>query len=196
MAPTSTPRVGCSAISTGASCDSSRATTTFWRLPPDSVPTGSFSLWMRMPKRAISVAGAVEKRGAVEATALGKRRMTVKTHREIVGGAGREGRADRGAILGDIGKPGLAVNFDAAGRDVDAVDADRAGVGRAETDQRFDELSLAVAGNAGYADDLAGADGEADLVDKRAAACRCDGQTARFEQRLRRLCRPAFRCGD
>ncbi len=48
MAPTSTPRVGCSAISTGAWCASSRAITTFCRLPPESWPTASRSLRIRM----------------------------------------------------------------------------------------------------------------------------------------------------
>ena len=59
VAPTSSPRVGCSAISAGASCASSRATTIFCRLPPDSVPTltRSFAIWMakrRMSARARS----------------------------------------------------------------------------------------------------------------------------------------------
>ena len=42
--------------------------------------------------------------------------------------------------------------------------------GCAQADQRLDQLGLAVAGDAGDADDLAGTDGQADAVDERPAA--------------------------
>ncbi len=54
MAPMSTPRVGCSAISSGASWLISRATTTFCRLPPDRVPTRVAGLATLMANRSIN----------------------------------------------------------------------------------------------------------------------------------------------
>ena len=46
-----------------------------------------------------------------------------------------------------------------------AGDADLAALGLALAGQHLDQLALAVAGDAGDADDLAAADGERDVVD-------------------------------
>ncbi len=53
---------------------------------------------------------------------------------------------------------------------------DRAGHGAANAGDRLDQLGLAVAGDAGNADDLAGADVEGDVVDHGDAARILDRQ--------------------
>ena len=53
VAPMSRPRVGCAAISTFGSNASSRASSAFCRLPPDSVPARAFGPGQRMSKASI-----------------------------------------------------------------------------------------------------------------------------------------------
>ena len=55
--PTSTPRVGCDAISTLSGRENSRATTTFCWLPPDSDATGASADSVRMSNSSIRAFG-------------------------------------------------------------------------------------------------------------------------------------------
>ncbi len=63
----------------------------------------------------------------------------------------------------------------------------------AEPGQRLDQLGLAVALDAGDADDLAGVDGEVDAVDRDLVALVEDGQALHLEQRPAGLRRAASR---
>ncbi|GDY63289.1 hypothetical protein SAV14893_026820 [Streptomyces avermitilis] len=69
------------------------------------------------------------------------------------------------AVLGDVTDALLAALAGGPRRDVLAQEADRAGVGVLEADQRVDELGLAVALDTGDAHDLARVDGEGDVVE-------------------------------
>ena len=66
-----------------------------------------------------------------------------------------------------------------------AVEQDLARSRLADAGDRFQQFRLAVAGDAGDADDLAGADVEGDVVDHGDAATVLDGQIARPTARLR-----------
>ena len=156
VAPTSTPRVGCSAISTGAWWDSSRATTIFCRLPPDNVPTCKRSLPIRMANFWISYrARSANADGSIKGPRA-RRAAAMESDREIVGCARRRRRTDHGAVLGDIGnRPARGVPS-LGHRHVAAVLRDAAAVRMAQTDQRLDQFGLTVARDACDPDDLAG----------------------------------------
>ena len=84
IAPMSRPRVGCSAISSGASCASSRATTTFWRFPPESDPTGC-RLAPDLDPEALDEAPRARRNGpVVDERTMSERGPAMETHREIV----------------------------------------------------------------------------------------------------------------
>ena len=106
----------------------------------------------------------------------------MEAHREIFRRARAERGADQRAILRDIGDARRAARRDVELGDVRAGDPDRAGVDRAQADERLDQFCLAVAGDAGDADDLAAAQAKADAVDERLAARRGDGEIGRLEQ--------------
>ena len=171
VAPTSTPRVGCSAIS------SRRLVREFARdhdllqvAAGERADGRARSLRSGCRTRRISARARAGDRRRVDQPAARERRPALEAHRQIVGGAGRERGADGGAILGDIGEARRAMRGDVGAGHVDAADAHAPAVGRAQADQRLDELALAVAGDAGDADDLAGAHRERRRG--RPAACR------------------------
>ena len=170
VAPMSRPRVGCSAISTGASCDSSRATTTFCRLPPESVPTATRSLAMRIAvtanerARPLREGGRNDEGGRARAGAARWKPMA-----RLSAALGRERRADGGAILRNIGEAGGSMRRDIGCAHIDAADLDPAAVRAPQADERLDEFVLAVARDARDPDDFAGANGQAALG-RRAAA--------------------------
>ena len=72
--------------------------------------------------------------------------------------------------------PGLAALARRPVRDVLAGETDRPGCRRQHAHDRLDELGLAVALDAGDADDLAPVDLEADVVDHCAAVGRAHGE--------------------
>ena len=63
MAPTSRPRVGEAATSTLGSDDSSRASSTFWTLPPESSRVGVVGPGVRMSNRSIRSTARSRMRG-------------------------------------------------------------------------------------------------------------------------------------
>src|SRR5690606_35913778 len=69
------------------------------------------------------------------------------------------------AVLGYVAEPRLAPPANRPVGDVDAVQLDATGARLAQTEQGLDELGLAVALDAGHADDLAPADRDVDAVD-------------------------------
>ena len=85
----------------------------------------------------------------------------------------------------------MPAHFLAAGVIDVAGDADFAAFGLALAGQHLDKLPLAVAGNAGDADDLAGADGERNVMHRDRAGIVERGELAQFEPRLADLCRRA-----
>ena len=68
-----------------------------------------------------------------------------------------------------------------------AVDPDLTGGRFANTGNRFQKFALAIAGHAGYPDDLAGAHVEGDVVDHDDAAIVLDGQVADRQENLARI---------
>ncbi len=74
------------------------------------------------------------------------------------------------AVLGDVADALLAALAGGPGGDLLVDEGDRAGVGGLEADERVDQLGLAVALDAGDAEDLARVDGEADVVEEGLAA--------------------------
>src|SRR3954466_10052847 len=73
-------------------------------------------------------------------------------------------------VLGDMRQTCIASLCDTAPGDVDAVDQDVAGENGAQSGQGFDELGLAIALDAGDAENLAGFDAEADTIDDTSCA--------------------------
>ena len=73
-------------------------------------------------------------------------------------------------VLGDEADPGLPDLPDVPLGDVHLVEGDDPGGGLAHTHHHLDELGLAVALDPGDADDLAGVDGQRDVVEDPAAA--------------------------
>lgn len=96
-------------------------------------------------------------------------------------------------VLGDVADALLAALAGGQRGDVLVEEADGAGVGVAQADERVDQLGLAVALDAGDAEDLTGVDGEGDVVEQGLAAGRGQAQRVDGEDRavgdrgLRRL---------
>ena len=149
---------------TGAGPASSRARTTRWALPPDSVRAGS-------SRSAAGIAEAPDESRSHAVAALPSstpRRAIgglagVPPDDEVVADASRRPRGRAGS-----GPPGCSASpharrsRNAGGGDVAPVDGDPAGGRRHEPGDDVRELGLAVAGHAGDADDLAGPDVEVD----------------------------------
>ena len=170
MLPTSSPRVGWSRTRSFGSRPSSRATTTFCWLPPDSVP--AFTQDRR--RSDVELGHALVRAGAdrvvVAHEAAGEGRGVVVVEDDVVGD--REGE--------DEAEPMPVGGHEA---DADAVEVARRGCGHVlvaerhaagrlapQPHDRLDQLVLAVARHAGDPEDLAGADLEADAVDDLVAA--------------------------
>ena len=100
MAPTSTPRVGWLAISADSGRDSSRASTTFCWLPPDSDATGVSIDWVRMSNSSTRLSALAVDLGEVERDALGVRRLVEVVEDQVLGDG--EG-ADEAVVLAVLG---------------------------------------------------------------------------------------------
>ena len=153
----SSPNTGLAAISTSTSPDSSRASTARCTLPPDSVAIGASGderldpvardqLARRVAHRAAGAASqplAQRLSGRSCGTPCCRRRSCAATQALRSGSSGRQ----RHVVAQHL----RARRADRARRST----VDRAGGARALAGQNLDQLALAVAGNAGDADDLA-----------------------------------------
>ena len=107
IAPTSTPRVGWVAISTDSGRDSSRASTTFCWLPPDSDDTGVSTDWVRMSNSATRCSALAWIAAQVQRHALGERRLVELVEHQVLGDRERADEAVVLAVLGDETQPGV-----------------------------------------------------------------------------------------
>ena len=87
-------------------------------------------------------------------------------------------------VLGDVAHPGVEHRAGARVRDVLAVEDDAPGRGVTEARDRIDQLRLAVGVDAGEPDDLASADGEADVANGLEPAVVVHVEVLDLEQRL------------
>ena len=120
-------------------------------------------------------------------------RPVVAVQHEVVGDTERTDEAVAVAVLGDVADAQVEDLSRAGTGDVDAVDVHRARIGVTHTRERLDQLSLAVALDAGDAVDLTGADREIDAVHRdQAALVGHDEVVPRAGVRRRRTapCRP------
>ena len=187
IAPTSRPRVGCAAIVTFGSSASSRAITHFCWLPPES--------------EEASVCGSPPRTSYCSSSGLARllhpprgehppaRLALVLAQGEVLGEREVEDEAAPVAVLGDVADAGAQRALDAAARDLGPVDRDRAALGLAQAGDRLDQLGLAVAVDAGHADDLAGAHLQREAVDGGQAR----GRRARAGRRSSSSGAPALR---
>ena len=173
IAPTSTPRVGWLAISADSGRDSSRASTTFCWLPPDSEVIGVVHRLGADVELGDPLLGVAADRGQVERRALGVRRLVEVVEHQVL--RHRE-RADEAVVLAVLGHEAEAVG-DALLRGVlgdrTTVEGHRAPADRDQPEQRLGQLGLPVALHAGDADDLAARHLQVEVLDhQRARAVR------------------------
>ncbi len=165
-APASTPQVGCETTSTPGFCSTSRPTTNFCRLPPDRLRASasmpgvrtSNSLTMRLAKsRALPA-----RMKPPESRPWRWRPLSTPLSTRLISGTAAWPLRSSGTLH----RPSARRREGPKPADGRAVDADR-GVGRdgALAGQRQQQLVLAVAGDAGDAEDLAGTDLEADALE-------------------------------
>ena len=169
-APTSTPQVGCETISSFGFASISRPTMNFCRLPPESdlaAAPGPPALTLKRLIRSTASAAARRQCGSSRrCDRAGARQQRVLRERQRRHGAAAQ------ALLGHEVQAGVAPLARRLARDVLAEQRDRApGRTRVLARERRHQLLLAVARDAGDADDLAGAHVEADVG---AASCRTD----------------------
>ena len=169
-APTSTPQVGCETTSSFGSASISRPTMNFCRLPPErlfAAEPGAAGLDVEAADQRLG-----QRRDVADADpAAGADRARARQQRVLRQREGRHGTAAE-PLLGNEVQAGGAPRARRGARDVALEELDRAGR-RAPVlarDRRH-QLLLAVAGDAGDADHLAGANVERDLPRAR---CRTD----------------------
>ena len=129
----------------------------FCLLPPDSDRIGLWMLRGRTSKRSTSSVAWACTASKSRTMPVGERRLVEALEHEV---AGHRVAGDEPVLLAVLGDVGDAEPVDRARLvvgDVATVQRDRPALGRAHPAQRLDELALAVALDAGDADDLAGA---------------------------------------
>ena len=159
-APTSMPRVGWAAISTFGSRVISRPTISFCWLPPDSVNAGD------VDARRADVELRDDLLGSLRATRRGRSTSPLPNGGRVWwpssafshSGNGSTSPSRLAVLAGCSRCPPRGVRASASVRDVVADQRDRAGRRRAQAHDRLDQLGLAVALDAGDADDLAAVD--------------------------------------
>ena len=165
MLPTSRPRVGWSSTSIFGSPLNSRATTAFCWLPPDRV--SAVDRRGRRPdvEALDELLRPVVDRGVLADRAAGERRPVVAGQDEVV--LEREAHDHRPAVAvaRDVGEAGLVELPGAPAGHVGADHRDAPGARLAQAGEHLDQLVLAVAGDAGDAEGLAGPDLEVDPAD-------------------------------
>ncbi len=168
-APTSTPTVGESRISSFGSVASHLASTMRCWLPPDSVETASSGLPI------LTVSSPIQWLTRSDFLRVEIRSTTVDDPAEhgkhdVVGDRLRLDEAERQPVLRDIGDAGLDRVAVRAEGDRLAVEADGAAVGSGHAEQAEAEFGPAGADQPGEPDHLAGMDREVDVLDTRRAA--------------------------
>ncbi len=166
-APTSTPQVGCETISSFGLASISRPTMNFCRLPPDrllaAAPGPPALTLKRLIRSSASWLHLHHPQPAALRDVLGARQQRVVGQRE------RRHRAAAEPLLGHEVQPQLAPVPRRVVRHVAAEQADRVRRrARILARQRGHELLLAVARDAGHADDLAGTHVEGDVGERGA----------------------------
>ena len=155
--PTSTPRVGCEAISTLSGAgqlpgdDDLLLVAARQRRRPASPWTGC---GCRTPRSAASAFVAIAPR--LSAMPLENSSRLVEVEDEVLAHGERADVPVVRAVLGDVADAVLEALPRAVLADVRAVEPDLAGGGLDQPEQRLDQLGLAVALDAGDAEDLAG----------------------------------------
>ena len=188
--PTSTPRVGCAATNSRSSRLSSRASTTFCWLPPDSRPGGGRRCRGRAhvelaPRRLAGELVAVRRSRCRRTT--GERAREAAVEHQVLGD--RE-LGDQPVLLAVFGHEADAGVEHVAHRGADefaAAELDRAEDAGAQAEDRLGELGLTVALHPGDGEDLARADLEADVVEQTDAAGVEHGEALDHERDLARL---------
>ena len=157
-APTSTPRVGCDAISSTGSPESSRPTTSFCWFPPDSAAAGTSTPGVRTSNSATM--RSVSRRAAARSSrpsgpgrATGGRVWWPRM-RFAHSGCVASSPCAR-AVFGDVPDPRLPAAERRDAGDVAAVEHDPARGGVPHPHDRLDQLRLAVALDPGDAQHLA-----------------------------------------
>ena len=165
IAPTSRPRVGCAAISTLGSRSISRAATTFCWLPPERPPAGVCG------PAAAHVELLDQAARTLDQSAAGRASRAVRpAASRSRGGRGSRRSRTRARARGAAGPPGCGRRPRRASSRARCVPVLAAGDrivpggGLAQPGDRVDQLGLAVAVDAGDADDLARADVERDAA--------------------------------
>ena len=155
--PTSRPRVGWLAISSLIGRENSRATMTFCWLPPESVPAGCSTDGVRTSKSSTRSSAASRTAPVVADDPAGERRLVVRVRapgcrrrRSRPPGRRAAGPRGRGRPRRRARASGVAPRR--ASRPRSRIDP---GDRRAQAGHRLDQLGLAVALDAGDADDLA-----------------------------------------
>ena len=149
---------------------SSRATTTFCWLPPDSVPAVTSTDGVRMSN---SVTHACDLSRIASSSRTSPRAYggaVVVVQDDVVGDREGQHHPEPMPVGGDEADALRMQLPGRCGRDVPARQGHAAGSGAAQARDRLDELVLAVAGHAGDPEDLAGTDVEAHAVDDLAPA--------------------------
>ena len=187
IAPTSRPRVGCAAIRTFGSRAISRATTTFCWLPPESPPAARERPAAADVELADEPAGALDEPRGKEPAPLRVRRLRVVVQRDVLGDRELEHEPAPLAVLRDV--PDARVEHLARARvaQLTAGDLIAPALGLHQAGDRVDQLRLAVAVDAGDADDLAGSDLERDAAHLLDAALVADVEILDGEQHVSRL---------
>ena len=168
IAPTSRPRHGWAATSTVGSAASSRASTTRCWLPPDSDANGASGPAQSMPNSAISV-GAPAAAGLRGRCGPGRAPRPSSSSARFSATLSAEHAAGVVAVLGDqpdagrrpSPRPARSAPREPSTSTLPASSGEQAA-------EHVGELGLAVALDAGDADDLAGVDVERQVVEDRA----------------------------
>ncbi len=176
--------MGWAAISTRGSFPTSRATTTFCWFPPES------DLRERLRAAAAHVELLQEPGGALDQAPRPKpaearvRRPVEVVERDVLGERELEHEPAPLASSGMWPTPASRMRCVLAAREVTPGDREAAALERAQARQRLDELRLAVAVDAGDADDLTGADLERDAAHRVELAIVEHVEILDLEQRL------------
>src|SRR6185503_4301640 len=118
-------------------------------------------------KRGDRVAGPRPRRAPVD-DAVAHEALCARREQRVVGQRELGDGTAALALFGHVGEAMAAPRGDAEMADANAIDRDGVGARRALARERCEELALAVAGNAGDADDLARPHVEVDAGERRA----------------------------
>ena len=162
--------------------ESSRASSTFWMLPPESVPARVATLGVRTSNSATSWRASASISGALDPPALPERPLADALEHEIETDAERADDALAEAVVGHVAQAELLprAHVELADRRAEEPHVARRRAALSRDD--LGELALAVAVHAGDAEDLALAEHERDVLDPRRDAVAAGGDAGELEQ--------------